>query len=84
MVDASGALPAIDGPALSVEPGHLREDTRIAKSLGLSGKLCLSADHAPLINDVMSPNILEVEWSSDFLADPDSHRAIPRDGRRAT
>ena len=49
-------------------------------SMGMTGKLCLSTDQTPVVNEVISPTRTDVEWAHEFLADFDARGRIVRDG----
>jgi citrate lyase subunit beta/citryl-CoA lyase len=76
-----GDLPGpIDGPALGSAGGQLRERVLSAASLGLTGKLCLDAAQAPVLNEALSPARADVAWASAFLAEFDARGCVIRDG----
>nr|WP_305095180.1 CoA ester lyase [Prescottella sp. R16] len=70
----------IDGPTLSTNETILQRDCTATVSLGLTGKLCLRADQAAVINRALSPSPHDVAWAQDVIADlgPDGERV--RDG----
>ncbi|MDW4571462.1 aldolase/citrate lyase family protein [Microbacterium sp. M3] len=76
-----GDLPGpIDGPTVGNSMPTLREHSAITVSMGMTGKLCLAAEQAPVINEVISPTPSEVEWAMDFLSDFESRGRVVRDG----
>ena len=76
-----GELPGpIDGPTVGTAHAILREQSQIAVSLGLTGKLCLDTDQLPVINEVISPTPTDVAWAQDFLDDFESRGRVIRDG----
>jgi citrate lyase subunit beta/citryl-CoA lyase len=76
-----GGLPGpIDGPTVSASLPVLREQSAVTVSLGLTGKLCLDPDQAPVINEVISPAPSDVAWAQDFLADFEARGQVIRDG----
>jgi citrate lyase subunit beta/citryl-CoA lyase len=76
-----GGLPGpIDGPTVSASHPILREQTAVTVALGLTGKLCLDREQLPVINEVISPTVSDVEWARDFLADFESRGRVIRDG----
>ena len=82
MVIASRAagLPApIDGPTLRSASNHLARDTAVAKSAGMTGRLCLDAAHAETINTLLSPSPLEIDEARRTLARLDAPSG-PYDG----
>jgi citrate lyase subunit beta/citryl-CoA lyase len=76
-----GGLPGpIDGPTVSASHPILREQTAVTVALGLTGKLCLDREQLPVINEVISPTVSDVEWARDFLDDFESRGRVIRDG----
>ncbi|ADG79288.1 HpcH/HpaI aldolase OS=Tsukamurella paurometabola (strain ATCC 8368 / DSM / CCUG 35730 / CIP 100753 / JCM 10117 / KCTC 9821 / NBRC 16120 / NCIMB 702349 /NCTC 13040) OX=521096 GN=Tpau_2688 PE=4 SV=1 [Tsukamurella paurometabola] len=60
-------LPApIDGPTLNI--AHLPTGTAHAKEMGMSGKLCLTHEHAAVINAGLSPSRDDIAWAHGFIA----------------
>ncbi len=76
-----GGLPGpIDGPTVSTSHPVLREQSAVTVSLGLTGKLCLDPEQAPVINEVISPAPSDVAWAQAFLADFEARGQVVRDG----
>lgn len=76
-----GSLPGpIDGPTVGSSHPVLREQSAITVSMGMTGKLCLSTDQTPVVNEVISPTRTDVEWAHEFLTDFDARGRIVRDG----
>ncbi len=76
-----GDLPGpIDGPTVSTSHPVLREQSAVTVSLGLTGKLCLDPEQAPVINEVISPAPSDVAWAQAFLADFEARGQVVRDG----
>lgn len=76
-----GNLPGpIDGPTVGNSMPMLREQSGITVSMGMTGKLCLAAEQAPVINEVICPTPSEVLWAMDFLADFEGRGRVIRDG----
>ncbi|WP_353112958.1 CoA ester lyase [Microbacterium sp.] len=76
-----GDLPGpIDGPTVGTNHPLLREQSAITVSMGMTGKLCLSPDQTPVVNEVISPTRTDVEWAFTFLEDFDARGRIVRDG----
>ncbi|WP_223230980.1 HpcH/HpaI aldolase/citrate lyase family protein [Microbacterium jejuense] len=76
-----GNLPGpIDGPTVGNSMPTLREQSGITVSMGMTGKLCLAAEQAPVINEVICPTPSEVLWAMDFLADFEGRGRVIRDG----
>jgi len=77
----AGGLPGpIDGPTVGSSHPILREQSAITVSMGMTGKLCLQADQAPVVNEVISPTRTDVEWAYEFLEDFEARGCIVRDG----
>lgn len=70
----------IDGPTVGESHPILREQSGITVMMGMTGKLCLSADQTPVVNEVISPTRTDVSWASEFLADFTARGEIIRDG----
>ena len=77
---AAGLPGPIDGPTVGTSHPVLREQSAITVSMGMTGKLCLSSDQTPVVNDVISPTRTAVEWAYSFLADFEARGRIIRDG----
>jgi citrate lyase subunit beta/citryl-CoA lyase len=76
-----GDLPGpIDGPTVGSAHAILREQSQVAVSLGLTGKLCLDTEQLPVINEVISPTPTDVAWAQDFLDDFEARGRVIRDG----
>jgi citrate lyase subunit beta/citryl-CoA lyase len=76
-----GSLPgAIDGPTLGNNRRALQKQAAMAVGLGLTGKLCLDASQAPVINESVTPSPAEITWATTFLADFESRGRTVRDG----
>ncbi len=76
-----GDLPGpIDGPAVGAGPPALREQSAVTVSLGLTGKLCLDPEQAPVINEVLSPAPSAVAEAQDVLAGFAARGGVVRDG----
>jgi citrate lyase subunit beta / citryl-CoA lyase len=76
-----GNLPGpIDGPTVGSAHAILREQSQVAVSLGLTGKLCLDTEQLPVINEVISPTPTDVAWAQDFLDDFEARGRVIRDG----
>jgi citrate lyase subunit beta/citryl-CoA lyase len=76
-----GGLPGpIDGPTVGESHPVLREQSGVTVMMGMTGKLCLSPDQAPVVNEVISPMRTDVTWAYDFLADFRARGEVIRDG----
>ncbi|MDZ7931745.1 MAG: aldolase/citrate lyase family protein [Rhodococcus sp. (in: high G+C Gram-positive bacteria)] len=58
----------IDGPALTTDEGELITDCGSSTEMGMSGKLCLTADHTHVINLQFSPTPEDIEWAGNVVA----------------
>lgn len=58
---------AIDGPTLSDDPAVLDSDAHLALSMGMTGKLCMKAAHAPAVNTALSPSPADVAWAHEVI-----------------
>ncbi|MBS1673162.1 MAG: CoA ester lyase [Actinobacteria bacterium] len=77
----AGGLPGpIDGPTVGSSHPILREQSAVTVSMGMTGKLCLSTDQTPVVNEVISPTRTDVDWAYDFLADFEARGFVVRDG----
>ncbi|PPK96109.1 citrate lyase subunit beta/citryl-CoA lyase [Kineococcus xinjiangensis] len=76
-----GGLPGpVDGPTVGGGLPELREQSAVAVSLGMTGKLCLDLAQAPVINEVMSPTGTDAAWARDVLRAFEESGGIVRDG----
>lgn len=76
-----GGLPGpIDGPTVGSTHAVLREQSELAVSLGLTGKLCLDVDQLAVINESISPARSDVAWARPFLEDFEAGGRVIRDG----
>jgi Citrate lyase beta subunit len=76
-----GNLPGpIDGPTVGTSHPVLREQSAITVMMGMTGKLCLSIDQTPIVNEVISPTPTDVAWADEFLADFQARGCVIRDG----
>jgi citrate lyase subunit beta / citryl-CoA lyase len=57
---AAGLPGPIDGPTLKARTPDLARDTEIAKSCGMTGRLCLDDAHAATVNRLLSPSAQEI------------------------
>jgi citrate lyase subunit beta/citryl-CoA lyase len=76
-----GNLPGpIDGPTVGTSHPVLREQSSMAVSLGMTGKLCLDIEQLTTINEVFSPTRSDVAWAREFLDDFEARGRVVRDG----
>ncbi len=58
----------IDGPTLTVNDEHLARDSRLTVSMGMTGRLCMHAGQAPVVNRELAPSPDDVIWARDTIA----------------
>jgi citrate lyase subunit beta / citryl-CoA lyase len=76
-----GNLPGpIDGPTVGPNHGLLRQQSSLAVSLGLTGKLCLDEKQTVVINDTICPTTSDVVWAQEFLEEFQASGGVVRDG----
>jgi citrate lyase subunit beta / citryl-CoA lyase len=76
-----GRLPGpIDGPTVGSGLPLLREHSAITVAMGMTGKLALTPEQTPAINEVISPTPTDVAWALEFLHDFESRGSVVRDG----
>ena len=71
LVNAARAagIDAYDTPWTDVDDLEgLRKDTMFAKSLGYTGKAVINPRHIPIVNEVFSPSMAEIEYARDVFA----------------
>ena len=64
---AAGLPGPIDGPTVARDAAVLAEASRHAASLGMTGRLCLREEQAPVVNAALSPTAAELAWALDVL-----------------
>jgi len=70
----------IDGPSVTASHPILREQSEVAVALGMTGRLCLSTEQLPVVNEVVSPAPSDVAWAEEFITEFSSRGRIVRDG----
>ena len=58
----------IDGPTLAVNDSMLSRDSRLTLSMGMTGKLCMHADQAEIVNRELAPSPADVTWAQQVVA----------------
>lgn len=66
---AAGLPSAIDGPTIGSNPLKLIEATAVSVEFGMTGKICLSPDQCPVVNEGLSPSQDEIGWAKEFFAE---------------
>jgi citrate lyase subunit beta/citryl-CoA lyase len=68
---AAGLPPPLDGVTTAVQDARLlARDTRPARSLGMTGKLCIHPGQVRVIHDVLAVDPEQVAWARRILAGP--------------
>jgi citrate lyase subunit beta/citryl-CoA lyase len=68
---AAGLAPPLDGVTTAVDdPRLLARDTRHARSLGMTGKLCIHPRQVRVVHDILAVDPEEVSWARRILAGP--------------
>ncbi|WP_157387635.1 HpcH/HpaI aldolase/citrate lyase family protein [Nocardia terrae] len=75
---AAGLPGPIDGPSIVNDEGLVQRETASARSLGMTGRLCLDPAHAALINTVLSPTVDDIAAARATIAQ------LGSDGANAT
>ncbi|MCX5046411.1 CoA ester lyase [Aldersonia sp. NBC_00410] len=76
-----GSLPGpIDGPTTGRDLDALHSHTALARSLGMTGRLCLSPGQTSVVNNAIGPSVDDIRWAHEFLADFRTAGGTVRDG----
>ncbi len=70
---AAGLPGPIDGPTVPRDAAMLAEASRHAASRGMTGRLCLREEQAPVVNAALSPSAAELAWARDVLDTLERH-----------
>ena len=60
---------AIDGPTVGSSALKLSEATAVSAEFGITGKICLTPDQCPTVNEGLSPSQEEITWAKEFFAE---------------
>ncbi len=60
---------AIDGPTVGSSALKLSEATAVSSEFGMTGKICLTPDQCPTVNEGLSPSQEEITWAQEFFAE---------------
>jgi citrate lyase subunit beta/citryl-CoA lyase len=60
---------AIDGPTVGSSALKLIEATAVSAEFGMTGKICLTPDQCPAVNEGLSPSQDEISWAKEFFAE---------------
>jgi len=70
----------IDGPTLTANDGILARDLALTVSMGMTGKLCMHAEQAPIVNRELAPTPNDVTWAHEVVEELGADGAHVRDG----
>lgn len=69
----TGCAPPIDGITTSIDDQTLlTEDTRHARELGFTGRLCIHPKQLATVSRMLSPTAKEITWAHEVLASTDT------------
>ncbi len=71
---------AIDGPTVGHSALKLSEATAVSAEFGMTGKICLTPDQCPTVNEGLSPSQEEIAWAKEFFAEFDRDGGEIRNG----
>lgn len=60
---------AIDGPTVGSSALRLSEATAVSAEFGMTGKICLTPDQCPTVNEGLSPSVEEISWAKEFFVE---------------
>jgi citrate lyase subunit beta/citryl-CoA lyase len=60
---------AIDGPTVGSSALKLSEATAVSAEFGMTGKICLTPDQCPTVNEGQAPSQEEISWAQEFFAE---------------
>lgn len=60
---------AIDGPTVGSSALKLSEATAVSAEFGMTGKICLTPDQCPTVNEGLSPSAEEISWAKEFFTE---------------
>ncbi len=60
---------AIDGPTVGSSALKLSEATAVSAEFGMTGKICLTPDQCPTVNEGLSPSPEEISWAKEFFTE---------------
>jgi citrate lyase subunit beta/citryl-CoA lyase len=60
---------AIDGPTIGSSALRLSEATAVSAEFGMTGKICLTPDQCPTVNEGLSPSQDEIAWAKEFFVE---------------
>ncbi len=59
----------VDGPTVGSSALKLSEATAVSAEFGMTGKICLTPDQCPTVNEGLSPSQEEITWAQEFFAE---------------
>ncbi|GAA1879705.1 HpcH/HpaI aldolase/citrate lyase family protein [Williamsia serinedens] len=65
---AAGLPAPIDGPTLKNAGERLDEETQVTASMGMTARLCLDADHAARVNELLGPSPDDIASAQETVA----------------
>jgi citrate lyase subunit beta/citryl-CoA lyase len=57
----------IDGPSLTDDPTVLEQEAQLTRSMGMTGKLCMTPDRAQFPNAALSPSTDDIGWAHTVI-----------------
>lgn len=70
----------IDGPTVGSSARKLSEATAVSTEFGMTGKICLTPDQCPTVNEGLSPSKEEIGWAKEFFVEFDRDGGEIRNG----
>lgn len=70
----------IDGPTLTANDSILARDSALTLSMGMTGKLCMHSEQAPVVNRELAPSPADVTWADEVVDALGADGANVRDG----
>ncbi|UYP20548.1 CoA ester lyase [Rhodococcus sp. Z13] len=70
----------IDGPTLSDDPEVLKREAELTRSMGMTGKLCMTPERASFANTALSPSSTDVDWAHGVIGTLGEDGRNVRDG----
>ncbi|WP_099022709.1 HpcH/HpaI aldolase/citrate lyase family protein [Mycolicibacterium palauense] len=71
---------AIDGPTVGSSALKLSEATAVSAEFGMTGKICLTPEQCPTVNEGLSPSPEEIAWAKEFFVEFDRDGGEIRNG----
>ncbi|MFC0451352.1 HpcH/HpaI aldolase/citrate lyase family protein [Rhodococcus jostii] len=57
----------VDGPTLSLDAEVVRDDTRLGREMGMTGKLTLAGEQVLVINTALAPDSDDISWAETTI-----------------